>query len=317
MTRNLARRHTSLAGTLATVLTFVGSSAASAVVCDRGNSCGVIREGNSVVCFTPATPVLPTLWGELQPADSGNLPPERDNTNFNEFGTAYFNRNWYYGMDVENGWVLAGLTHGVAIFDARTTPQQPTFVTAKRYPPGNVGTFPFIPPGESSKIVFNAIDGPDDSVVAMSGYNGAGILVLSLADKAQPRAVYQNAGLEAEWIYATTLGGTRYAFFPGRPSGSSIPAGLYLYDLDRAVAANGCGEGGEFTGSCPGVNRGKLTTAFIPTYVHGAGNYVVVSAFQGVQILDVTTPTAPVSKLLTTSVGPVQGVALWNQGGTY
>ena len=113
------------------------------VVCDRAG-CGTIRQGQTVVCFTPATPAPSTLWsdpppagrGLLQPADTGALPRERDTTDFNEVTTNYGARNWFYGVDIQNGYILMGLSHGIGIWDARTDPANPALVAAKRYPVG-------------------------------------------------------------------------------------------------------------------------------------------------------------------------------------
>ena len=291
--------------------------AAAALTCDRA-ACGPFLQGSvghtSVVCFFPAAPVTQELWGELQPVDSSPLPAERDTTAFNEFDTTsaglYFRNNWFMGVDVENGWVLAGLAHGIGIWDARTTPANPTFIIEKKYDPSAVGGFPYIPGGEFSKFVFGAIDAPDDSLAVLAGYNGVGMLVFDLTDKGNPKPVYQNAGLDSsESVYATTIGGTRYAFVAAKTSG------LNVYNLDNArTFSNGCGEGGEFTGSCPGVKLSPIPVAGA-SFVHGAGNYVAVSGGGKVQIFDVSNPAAPVSRLLTTL--STQGIALWNQGASY
>jgi hypothetical protein len=179
-------------------LFLTNQAAAEVAVCDRGllTACG------RSTCAQPAMPAPSSLWGELQPADPGQLPPERDTTDFNEFTTAYFNRNWFYGVDIENGWVLAGLAHGIGVWDARTNQAVPTFVSVRRYSPGLAGSFPFIPGGESSKIVFGGVDAPTgvDRVAAVAGYNGAGILVFDLTDKGNPRPIYQNAGKTSESV---------------------------------------------------------------------------------------------------------------------
>ncbi|HEV8583004.1 MAG TPA: hypothetical protein VGX68_28385 [Thermoanaerobaculia bacterium] len=278
--------------------------------CDR-NGCG------RVDCGAPAKPVERSLWGFLVPADSSPLPAERDTTNFNEFSEFYYNRNWFYGVDIENGWVLAGLAHGIGIWDARTDPAHPTFFVVKRYGPGR--SFPYIPTGEASKIVFGAIDAPDDTVAALAGYNGAGLLVFNLADKTQPKPVYQSTEKTSESVYATKLGSTSYAFMA-----SSSPAGVFVYNLTRALAFGGCLESATTpaTAPCSGVLVGKISTVGTPYFVHGAGNYIAVglgSSF-GLQIFDVSDPASPQLKLtaLTNPGGrPVQGVALWNQGAAY
>jgi PKD repeat protein len=280
--------------------------------CDRAG-CGTIRDSQQhIICFTPAAPAPSTLWGTLQPVDGATLPSERDTTNFNEVTQGYFTRNWFNGMEIQNGWILAGLAHGVGIWDARTNPAQPTYITAKLYGPGPVGAFPYIPPGESSKIVFSSISAPDDTVAALSGYNGAGILIMDLADKTHPRAAYQNADISAESVYATKLGGVRYAFL-------ASTGGLRVYSLDRAIGYNGCLEDATSAGHCPGVLVETIPTAGSASYVHGVGNYIVVSfsSSKGFQVFDVTNPLSPVLKLTALRDTPVQGVALWNQGSSY
>ncbi|HEY0513817.1 MAG TPA: PKD domain-containing protein [Thermoanaerobaculia bacterium] len=286
------------------------------VTCDRAG-CGTVRDARqNIVCFTPATPVAPTsLWGEIQPADSGRLPRERDTTDFNEVTQTYDSRNWFYGVEIQNNWILMGLSHGIGIWDAHTDPANPAFVVSKRYSSSALGGFPFMPSGEQAKIVFGAIAAPDDTVAALAGYSGTGILVIDLSDKTMPRAAYQNMDKTSQSIYAAKLGGGRYAFMA-----SSIPSGLYVYNLDQAVAASNCLEDSTSTGAvCPGAYVGAIPTAGSPTYVHGAGNYVAVSfgAGNGFQIFDVSNPASPVSKLNASTGRPVQGIAMWNQGTSY
>ena len=298
---------------IAVVLFFALSLSLQGVTCDRAG-CGPIRQGNSVVCFTPARPV--SLSGELKAVDPNPLPRERDTTNFNEVREPYWGRHWFYGVDIENGWILAGLAHGIGIWDARGNPANPTFVASRIYGPGGQA-FPEIPAGESSKIVFGGIDAPDDSVAALAGY-GAGTLVFDLRIKQQPIPVYQHA-VTAESVYATRLKGARYAYVA-----SWAPPGVYIYDLDRALQANGCLDlAVEPEDSvCHGVLAGRIDTPAPSYYVHGVGNYLVVSfgASRGFQVYDLTSPAHPTIKLtgLRGSTGrAVQGVALWNEGSLY
>src|ERR1700742_6340 len=108
-----------LALLLATAVSFLARPLAAQTTCDR-SGCEPIRSGTRVVCFTPATPVPLSLWGELEPADTAALPSARDTTNFNETVESYWTRNWFYGMDIYNGYVITGLAHGIAVWDART-----------------------------------------------------------------------------------------------------------------------------------------------------------------------------------------------------
>lgn len=306
--------HRMLALLVLPAIFFLTRPVMAATVCDRAG-CGTIRQGNTVVCFTPATPAPSTLWsqGQLQPADTGALPRERDTTDFNEVTTNYGARNWFYGVDIQNGYILMGLSHGIGIWDARTDPANPALVAAKRYPAG--AGFPYLPAGEQSKIVFGGISAPDDSVAAIVGYSGSGILVFDLSDKTKPRPVYQNIDKTSESVYTAKINGTRYAFMA-----APTPGGLYVYNLDKALTFNGCLEDNASAGNCPGVLVTKVqTTATAASFVHGAGNYVVVSfgGTGGFQVFDMSDPLHPVSKLIGLRSQPVQGVAMWNQGSSY
>jgi hypothetical protein len=283
--------------------------------CDRSGCPGRLD------CAVTARPSPYALWWEIVPVDPDPLPSERDTTYFNEFATAppganlYWNHNWFYGVDIENGWVIAGLAHGVGIWDARTNAASPTFVAVKRYGAGSF--FPVIPTGEGSKIVFGGIDSPDDTVAALAGYNGAGLLVFDLSNKTNPKPVYQNTEKTAEGgsVYATTIGGVRYAFL-------ATTAGLFVYNLNSALGFNGCLQTAS-NNACPGVLLGQIPTAVQTThFVHGTGNYVVASfgASRGFQIFDVSNPASPqlkLSGLLNPGGRQVAGVALWKEGSTY
>ena len=306
--------HRMLALLVLPAIFFLTRPVMAATVCDRAG-CGTIRQGTTVVCFTPATPAPSSLWsqGQLQPAETGALPRERDTTDFNEVTTNYGARNWFYGVDIQNGYILMGLSHGIGIWDARTDPANPALVAAKRYP-SDAG-FPYLPSGEQSKIVFGGISAPDDSVAAIVGYSGTGILVFDLSDKTKPRPVYQNSDKTSESVYTAKINGTRYAFMA-----APTPGGLYVYNLDKALTFNGCLEDNASAGNCPGVLVTKVqTTTSAASFVHGAGNYVVVSfgGTGGFQIFDMSDPVHPVSKLIGLRSQPVQGVALWNQGSSY
>ncbi|HEX4965881.1 MAG TPA: PKD domain-containing protein [Thermoanaerobaculia bacterium] len=290
--------------------------------CIDRSGCGPIRNstGSAVICFTPATVAPATLWDQLQPADTGRLPSERDTTNFNEFRELYYARNWFYGVDVENGWILMGLAHGIGIWDGRTNPASPTYVTAKLYSPGV--PFPYIPGGESSKIVFGGIAAPPgvDTMAAVAGYNGAGLLVFNLQDKTMPKPVYQSQSKTGDSVYAATLGNTHYAFMA-----SSSPPGVFVFNLDKAMTFNGCLEDATSPAlaACPGVLVGSIVTSETPYFVHGVGNYLAVShgSSGGFEIYDVSNPTNPqlkLSALLGFFTGrQVQGVAMWQQGNSY
>ncbi|MFL6235066.1 MAG: PKD domain-containing protein [Thermoanaerobaculia bacterium] len=301
-----------LLAVLAVAVLFLTLPVAAQTVCDRAG-CGTIRNGAAIVCFTPATPPPSSLWSsaQLQPAYTGALPSDRDTTNFNELYENYGSRNWFEGLEIQNGYVLVALAHGIGIWDARTDPANPAQVAAARYP-AITGQFPFLPTGELSKIVFGGIAAPDDTVAAITGYSGSGILVFDLADKTHPRPAYQNAGKSSDSVYAAKIGGTRYAFLAA--------SGFSVYNLDKAITFNGCLEtDGVNPGNCPGVLVKTVSTvSSAGTFVHGVDNFVAVTlGTGGFQVFDMTNPVTPVSKLIGSQDRPVQGLAMWKQGATY
>lgn len=300
-----------LALLLATAVSFLGRPlAAQTPICDR-SGCEPIRLGSRVVCFTPATPVPSSLWGELQPADTGALPIARDSTSFNEVTESYWSRNWFYGMDVYNGYVVTGLAHGIAVWDARTDPANPTLVGSKLY--GPLQSFPYIPGGESSKIVFTASSAPDDTIAAVAG-NFAGLLVFDLSNKSIPRPVYQNADKSSSSVWTTKIGTTRYAFM-------AAFGGVYVYNLEAALASNGCLQNAANPNNCPGVLVKTIASSDAATVVNGDGNFLAVSygPAGGFQIYDVSDPLNPQLRLSgLRGVRPTQGLALWDNGhGSY
>jgi PKD repeat protein len=288
---------------------------AAQTVCDRAG-CGTIRNqsGTAVVCFTPATPPPSVLWSssELQPAYTGALPPDRDSTSFNEFTENYGNRNWFEGLEIQNGYIIAGLSHGIGFWDIRTDPANPAFVAAKRYPALGQNGFPYLPTGEQSKIVFGGIAAPDDTVAAIAGYSGAGLLVIDIADKAHPRAAYQNSDKTSDSVYAAKINGVRYAFYAA--------GGLFTYNLDKALTFNGCLQSSANPNNCPGVMVGQApTTVQAGSFVHGVDNYVAVSfsGSGGFQVFDMSDPSHPVSKAIGARDRSAQGIAMWKQGTSY
>ena len=172
---------------------------------------GRVRQGIAVVCFTPAKPVPSTLWGELQAVDGAQLPAERDTTNFNEFREQYSSRNWFYGVDIQNGWILAGLAHGIGIWDGRTNPGSPTFVAAKRYGPGP--TFPTFRPARRPRSSSAASPPPREwTRWRPSRATTARACGLRPAGQDDAAAGLPEPAKTSESVYSTTIGSTHYAF---------------------------------------------------------------------------------------------------------
>jgi len=299
------------AAALLSILAAVPASAA----CDR-SGCGFAS------CATPATPVPEARWGELQPADaafslctpSGPVSC-RDSTAFNEVTTQYRVFPWFMGVAAENGFVFAGLAHGVEILDARAHPGNPTFL-------GRLGFTSFPVWTNNPEIKWPLQDvatAPgSDNLAVLAGEGGVGLAVVDAGDKASPRIAYQSFMKDGEEVYAANLGGRQVAFLAA--STGSPAGGLFAYDLGLALASGGCSEptpSADSPASCPGVYLGKIGPRTSVLYVGGTGRWVVDSSgtARGLEIWDVQNPAAPALKLAALGDRSVYGVAMWQAAG--
>jgi len=263
-----------------------------------------------------ATPAPANLWGELQPADSGTLPLNRNSTAFNDIrGDQYNAFPWFTGIDTENGYLFTSLAYGVQIWDTRTNPANPS-------PLGTLPWTQFNPWVDSAedKWPLVAVDAPagDDTIAAAVGHSGIGIAIVDFTNKNTPRLLYQNSKKVGEEVYAATLGGSQYAFMAA--SGGNPSGGLYMYNMTKARQFSGCSESIPAPGDptvCPGVFLGTLGNRNPAKYVHGVDNYVVVSSgpLRGFDVWDVSNPASPQLKLAALSGQTVYGVAMWKDGG--
>jgi chitodextrinase len=272
-------------------------------------------------CGTPARPAPSGLWGELQPAEGsfvqctpqGGPPFCRDSTSFNEYTSFYRSYPWFQAVDTQNGYVLTALAHGLEIWDARSTPANPT-------PLGQVtlSDFPVQPANPEIKRPLQHVAAPDgvDGVAAIAGVSGLGIGIIDLADKTLPRFAYQGSEKDSLQVYAATLAGHQYAFL------TTSGYGLLIYDMTQALQFDHCAEAVPAPGAtvqCPGVYQGRLGSRTSVYYVGGVDNYVVLSSasIRGLEIWDVTQPTNAVLRLSALPSDPIYGVAMWKQGGSY
>lgn len=303
------RNHARLA--IVPLLLALAGLPAAAQTCDR-SGCG------RASCATPATPAPADRWVTLRPTDT-SLPrctvvgPAfcRDSTVFNEFREPYSGYPWFMSVDAENGYLLVALSHGLQVWDARTNPANPEPVSQLSFT-----AFPVWSSNLELKWPLQDVDAPAgvDTVAAMAGQGGIGLVAVDLRDKMQPKVAYQNSDREGDQVYATTLGGRHYAFLAADVSSG----GLFAYDLTRALDYEGCFESGGDV-QCPGVALGRIGSHLSAGYVDGVERFVAATfgSSRGVEIWDVANPASP--QLALTGLGdrPTYGVAMWREGSHY
>ena len=291
-------------------LTALPARPAAAQTCDR-SGCGIIS------CGTPATPAPASFWGELQPSDIGPLPISRDSTAFDEFHQAYSSFPWFTGLDIQNGYLVDGLAYGLQVSDLRTHPAAPDFLGSIPFT-----KFPVWVDSAEEKWPLQDLAMPAgiDTIATLAGHAGIGLAVVDLTDKTQPRFLYQSYKKNGEAVYATTLGGTQYAFLAA--SGGSPSGGLFAYNLTQARQTPGCSESAPADPvACPGVYVGRIGSRVSVSFIHGVDNFIALAsgAGSGFEIWNVADPAHPHLALTALNDTPVcsfdlrsvYGVALW------
>jgi len=257
-------------------------------------------------CATPASPVPPANWGELQPATTGCTLPG-DSTFFQDSVNFGPDTNFYLSLDTQNGFVFNGLGYGMQVWDARTNPGNPTLLGTLKH-----DQFPYLPVGGELYDPIQSISVPAgvDNMAALSARaGGIGVVIVNLNDKGRPSVAYQGKIDGANKVYAVKIGGTNYAF-----AATQQPSGVYLFNMDKALLGNGCLETLASPGQCPGVALGFVIQG-AALHVAGVDTFLAVTGGSGTgfSIYDVSNPLSPQLKLtgLSGSGTNTTGVAMW------
>ncbi|HEX4953779.1 MAG TPA: PKD domain-containing protein [Thermoanaerobaculia bacterium] len=277
--------------------------------CDEDLTCQFLD------CRSPAFSVPIQVWGEIEPADAAQIPPERENSDWNEFTDAHDHTEPHWqALDVENGWIFAAINYGLQIWDARANPTSPVRVELL-----GRSAFPVWPTDPHHSDPVKDIDAPpgNDNIVAVALSGDAGLAVFNTTDK--PNTVYRYAdrNKDAQQVYAARIGSTDYSFTATRTSG------LLAHNLTNAAnRTTACAEQTPGQNIC-GVYTGRVGSRTSVSYVDGVGSSTGTShwiaassggnAF-GLEIWNVSNPGSP--SLVFSALGTefVHGVALWRRG---
>jgi len=267
-----------------------------------------------ILCRSPASGVPSSLWGELEPTDVGQLPPARDNTDFNPIiGPYNETQPRWMSVDVEGNTLFAGINFGLQVWDiAGANASDPSqLVVLGR------NSFPYWKPGfNEEKNPVRDVDAPpgNDDVLAMALVNDSGLNVFDTTNRSNPVAKYADKERNALQVYSTRIGTTDYAFLATRNRG------VTAYNLTTAknLTSNCVDQSPTQTGCGPYL--GKLGSRNDVSYIDGVDDFLVFSsgAFNfGIEFYNVANPASP--QTLFTALGSefVYGVALWQKGSNY
>jgi len=293
---------------------FAAPSAAQS--CSDDLTCGILD------CRSPASGVPSTLWGDLQPVDTGQLPADRDNTDWTEFisGSHTYTQPHWLAFDIEQGadghpWMYAAITYGLELWDL-ANPTAP--VRVARFGRDSFINWP-TDPHEFSPVRW--VDAPtgDPTVVAVGLAGGAGLAVFASTPPSAPKAKYADGNKTILQVYADRIGATEYSF------SATNGEGIAIHNLTVAKnLTSSCSEDTAVSSRC-GVYVGSLGNRTSYSYVSGVSNSTSTSEWiaasgggrTGVEIWNASNPKTPFHVLDLVSSSYAHGLALWRQGTRY
>jgi hypothetical protein len=188
---------------------------------------------------SPASGVVSSLWGTLEPMDKGQLPDARDSSNYN--GTqrpddTVYRVPLFTSIDIENGWIFQTYTQGFKIWDATGANAANPQLVVTRDCQGS-GVLQCLPGQHELRELFWGVDAPEgvDSVVATVSAP-LGIQIWDTTQKGSPRQVYQDNNRGLYQVWTASIGGRYYAF----TAGEGNDGGAHVYDMSTALSMNGC-----------------------------------------------------------------------------
>lgn len=275
---------------------------------------------------TPAISVPQTLWEGLQPAA---VKPFADTTHYNGHQVPcqcqLGNSPLWAAVDVEDGVLFAAYSNGLNLFTLGD-PANP-----KKAGVADVRTGAFPKPitwhSELRDFLYH-VDAPRgrSDVAVVAGLSQAGLTVFKTGNPSSPVATYQDSGgqepgKQFTGVYAAEVGSRLFAF-AGVSQGNP---GLHVYDLDAAVAANGCSENSFTSIKCNGVLRAPIDTAavgYLSGIELGGGKHLLITSAtgssKGLKVWEIV-PSASFGYQATQRVSAfgdqtLFGVATWTQG---
>lgn len=287
----------------------------------EAQSCGWTAEK------TPSRAVDSRLWTGLEPtegihSDGTGLTADRDTTDFTTNGGYTHSRPLWRSIDATGGWVFAGYNLGLHVFDARGGLAEAPVKTATF----QVESLPILnrDPHDFYLVTdVDVVDG-DSTMLAMTGWDGIGMVAFDVSTKGSPKIIYQDGGdapgaKYGDGVYVTRINNRYHGFLAAR-GGSG--AGLWSYDLTAALEQGGCVEARPGQATCGSVAKRKLSDEG-QSHVDGAGNdslghYVAfsggLSGVRGLEVWNVSSPNSPFRVLSGFAGRRVDGVAMWHQG---
>jgi PKD repeat protein len=260
----------------------------------------------------PFQPPPNGLWGELEPVSVINNTTYYDGTIRVDSGAVLWT-----DLDIEGNRLVASWFGGLRSYSL-TNPASPTLEFTVD---GFNGAFAqWVPPITEIAQVFYGVSIPDGdpSFAVVAGVSPGGVGIVDLDANGLVR--YQDSDPFAYQVWAAKIGNVSYAF----SANTSFGVQIYNLSATRSAGLNKCLQGDTCSS---GVRLGQIPG--VAHYIHGlqSGGRTFIARSSGyynpanVDIWEVTNPLSPVklagSNLGATGIADLNGVALWEEAGTY
>lgn len=272
----------------------------------------------------PAFSVPQPNWGELRPADVGQLPAERDQTAFDEFCCGgWFKAHLFQGAAVAGSRLLVAENLGVSSWDL-TQPSKPKFIGRFSYGAATgFAKYPSDPHALTHPVrQLSALN--DSAEVAALACDGAPIGFVLVQTAAVPWVLYQDSGdgKFSTSAYLGRTGGVRTAFF----ARGSLP--MRAYSVEAALAQTSrcvedaplsvkCGKvfiGEGFSATYSNPVSGKPSIRF-PRHVDGTGDTILTVSDFGADLWNASEPDQPLKLGGISGLGYGSAGTIWESGG--
>ncbi len=201
--------------------------------------------------LTPASGAPSVLWGELSPLDKGQLPANRDSTDFNGFQFPNSKYPLWVDIDHAGSYLFLTTTFGFQVWQPTSAGNPKPLLTVSGWKKG--ATPEWVPQGEATNFPMKAgaaAKVEKDGYVYV-GVGLAGTIIWRWNPGSPLKVLYQHplaaSGRDA---YVMSSGSRWYAYTAGGP--------LRAYDITRANDFSACVENQTSPTTCKGVFLGSL-----------------------------------------------------------
>ncbi len=271
------------------------------------------------------TPAPSSLWGSLEPTDTGLLPRERDTTRFNGFQFANSSYPLFEDIDAAGSFLFTGTPYGFHVWAVDTPAHQRSPLQLWVIDAWKSEYLAWITPGEVDFIngAGSALAVANNKILyANAGLTGLTLWEFDTQTRARPKLLYQdfNEVFRSFGDVELVLAGGRAYAYVSVAGNRTQPTGLHVFDATAAQGFNGCLEdSSSAVRPCQGVYKGPAGSPSASGSLGASSPYLIwAPQFGSVVVYDASvSATSPAKVATLSSPGFVRDVEIWEHQGVY